>query len=100
MFTNGRLDGYDLEDALPIEFHAEWSGSDDVTWLAPPPWESTYRKPKEGRVEPAVELLGELEYSATGYFGNEASYAAFYAAAAIQVDVPSASARRRRSTSR
>jgi hypothetical protein len=99
LFDQGRVEGYDLEETLPIEFHADWSGSDDVTWLAPPPWESTYRKPKEGRVEPAVELLGEVEYSATGYFGNEASYVAFYAAAAILVDVPSAAARKQ-STSR
>ncbi len=43
----------------------------------------------------ARELLGEPAYSVTGYFGNEAGDAAFYAVAAIVVDVPSAAARRR-----
>ncbi len=37
-----------------------------------------------------MELLGETEYSATDYFGNEASHSAFYAAAAVLFDVPPA----------
>jgi hypothetical protein len=45
----------------------------------------------------AVELLGQTEYSATDYFGNEASDVAFYAAAAILFDVPPTSARKRAS---
>jgi hypothetical protein len=56
---------------------------------------SVYREPADGRPEPARELLGEPEYSVTGYFGNEAGDAAFYAVAAIVVEVPPAAARRR-----
>jgi hypothetical protein len=79
---------------LPIEFHADFHQSDDVTWLARPPWVSRYREPGDGRPEPAVELLGETEYSATDYFGNEVSDVSFYAAAAILFDVPPKSARK------
>lgn len=42
---------------------------------------------------PAQQLLGELEYSATDYFGNEACEAAFYVAAALLLDVPAAAQR-------
>lgn len=95
IFGQKRLKGSSLEQKLPIEFHAEWNQSDDVTWLVRPPWVSRYRQPADGRPEPAVELLGETEYSATDYFGNEASDVAFYAAAAILFEVPPKSARKR-----
>ena len=95
IFAQKRLKGSSLERKLPIEFHADSKQSDDVTWLVRPPWVSTYREPSDGRPEPAVELLGETEYSATDYFGNEASHASFYAAAAILFDVPPPSARKR-----
>lgn len=95
MFTQKRLRGSILEDKLPIEFHADWNQSDDVTWLARPPWLSSYREPGDGRPEPEVALLGQPEYSATDYFGNEASEVSFYAAAAILFDVPPESARKR-----
>jgi hypothetical protein len=55
---------------------------------------SGHISPGDGRPEPAVELLGETEYSATDYFGNEASDVSFYAAAAILFDVPPKSAKR------
>jgi hypothetical protein len=58
-------------------------------------WISRYRGPADGRPEPTIELLGEPEYSATDYFGNEGSYVSFYAAAAILFDVPPTSARKR-----
>ncbi|MCA9644704.1 MAG: hypothetical protein KC492_28635, partial [Myxococcales bacterium] len=96
IFSQKRLKGSSLERRLPIEFHAEWDNPDDVTWLARPPWVSTYREIPDGRPEPAVELLGETEYSATNYFGNESSDAAFYAAAAILFEVPPKSARKRK----
>lgn len=85
----------DTERRLPIEFHADFDQSDDVTWLVRPPWISRYGEPADGRPDPAVELLGETEYSATDYFGNEGSDVSFYAAAAILFDVPPESARKR-----
>jgi len=88
IFAQKRLKGSSLERRLPIEFHADWSHSDDVTWLARPPWVSRYGEPADGRPEPAIELLGQTEYSATDYFGNEGSDVSFYAAAAILFDVP------------
>jgi hypothetical protein len=95
IFAQKRLKGSSLERKLPIEFHAAFHQSDDVTWLVRPPWVSTYREPADGRPEPAVELLGQTEYSATDYFGNEASDVSFYAAAAILFDVPPKPARKR-----
>jgi hypothetical protein len=95
IFAQERLEGSSIEEDLPIEFHADGNQSDDVTWLVRPPWVRTYREPADGRPEPAVELLGETEYSATDYFGNEASDVSFYAAAAILFDVPPESARTR-----
>jgi len=95
IFAQKRLKGSILERKLPIEFHADWNHSDDVTWLVRPPWVSRYREPADGRPEPAAELLGQTEYSATDYFGNEASDVSFYAAAAILFDVPPTSARER-----
>ncbi|MEB3203607.1 MAG: hypothetical protein VKP57_02800 [Candidatus Sericytochromatia bacterium] len=93
VFTQKRLRGASLRQNLPIEFHADVRQSDDVTWLVRPPWISKYREPGDGRPEPAVDFLGEVEYSATGYFGNEASDVAFYASAAILFDVPAVSER-------
>lgn len=95
MFAQKRLRGSILERKLPIEFHADWNQPDDVTWLVRPPWVIRYPAPSDGRPEPAVEFLGQPEYSATDYFGNEASDVSFYAAAAILFDVPPNSARTR-----
>jgi hypothetical protein len=94
IFAQKRLKGSSLERKLPIEFHADFLRSDDVTWLVRPPWISRHPEAADGRPEPAVELLGEPEYSATNYVGNEASDASFYAAAAILFDVPPKSARK------
>jgi hypothetical protein len=90
IFREYRLGARDLEDAMPIEHHADWDERDDVTWILPPPGRD---KPKDDRsqdAEAASQLLGELEYSATDYFGNEGSDAAFYLSAALLLDVPSA----------
>ena len=95
IFAQKRLKGSSLEEQLPIEFHADWNQVDDVTWLVRPPWDSLGNEPGDGRPEPAVELLGHTEYSATDYFGNEGSDVSFYAAAAILFDVPPKSARQR-----
>jgi hypothetical protein len=73
MFAQKRLKGSILKRKLPIEFHADWNHSDDVTWLVRPPWVSRYREPADGRAEPATELLGQTECSAMDYFGNEAA---------------------------
>ena len=53
MFAQKRLKRSILERKLPIEFHADWNHSDDVTWLVRPPWVSSYREPADGRPEPA-----------------------------------------------
>lgn len=95
IFAQKRLKGSSLERKLPIERHVDWNQSDDVTWLVRPPWVSKYGEPANGRPEPAVELLGQTEYSATDYFGNEASDVSFYAAAAILFDIPPTSAGKR-----
>jgi hypothetical protein len=88
IFAQQRLKRSSLERKLPIELHADWNRADDVTWLVRPPWVSRYGEHADGRPEPAVQLLGQTEYSATDYFGNEASDVSFYAAAAILFDVP------------
>ena len=75
---------------MPIEHHVGYykpEQDEDVTWVLPPPWS----RDDQGV---AAKLLGALEYSATGYFGNEGSDAAFYVSAALLVDVPSARTRR------
>ena len=89
IFDGSQLSGDELEEELPIERHVDHYDGDDVTWLVPPPW--TKSCPSDA--EPAQALLGELEYSGTGYFGNEGSDAAFYSAAALLFDVPTASER-------
>lgn len=95
MFQRARLDTFDLEKALPIELHPDWNQSDDVTWVMRPPWMSPSTDVPDGRPEPEVGLLGEPEFSATGYFGNEGCDTSFYAAAAILFDVPAKAKRRR-----
>lgn len=97
IFAQKRLTAFKVMDKLPIEFFADWDEPDDVMWLIRPPWISAYPQPADGRPEPAVELLGETEYSSTGYFGNEASDSSFYSAAVILFDVPPEAARKPRS---
>jgi hypothetical protein len=97
MFSQKRLKGSVLEQKLPAERHVDYEQPDDVRWLARPPWSSSYGVPADGRPEPAVDLLGETEFSATDYFGNEASFVAFYATCAILFDIPPKSERKRRS---
>lgn len=96
MFTRKRLEGWDLEEKLPLDARVSFNHADYVTWLGRPPWGSTYGIPNDGRPEPAVDLLGETEFSETGYFGNEASHVSFYATCAILLDVPPKSARKPR----
>ncbi len=94
IFRGSQLEEYDLEEAMPIERRTNSNEPDDVEWIVPPPWERGEGDPFLD-ADPAKDLLGDLEYSATGYFGNEAGDAAFYVSAAILIDVPRARARRR-----
>jgi len=87
--------GASMLERLPIEHHARWmerGNDDDVSWIAPPPWQ---RAKGADHAEPAEKLLGELEYSSTDYFGNEGSDAAFYMSAALLATVPPATERKR-----
>lgn len=81
IFRDGRLGASDLEASMPIERHCDWDSPDDVTWVLPPPWRAPAKGDSSRDAVPATHLVGELEYSATDYFGNEADEAAFYVSA-------------------
>jgi len=60
----------------------------------PGPFEWSRRsRTGEGESLPATERLGDLEYSATDYFGNEGGDSAFYVSAALLIEVPPADER-------
>jgi hypothetical protein len=85
MFDGYQLGRSDLEDDLPVEHHAvPWESKDDVVWVIPPPWHDAPRTDPL----PDASLLGELEYSAAGYFGNEGSPTTFYVAGALLARIP------------
>jgi hypothetical protein len=88
VFRRRRVGAAELEAAIPIEHHPDWDAEDDVTWILPPPWMSPERPDPSRDAQPASELVGETEYSATDYFGNEGGDAAFYVCAALLLDVP------------
>lgn len=94
IFDTDRLTPDDL-DELPLDQPGDFWGrpKDDVTWILDPPWVWSGDSSRPDELEPGLELLGELEYSATGYFGNEGSDAAFYVAGALLLDVDPASER-------
>jgi hypothetical protein len=97
MFRDTQIDSDEIEETMPIEHHATWDqGKEDVTWILPPPWTERHAS----RSDTAIELLGEPEYSTTGYFGNEGSPAAFYVFASLLVTVPPASRRTPRPTAK
>jgi hypothetical protein len=75
---------------MPIEHRADWFTGDDVTWILPPPWVPSKRNDSSRDAQPASEFLGEVEYSATDYFGNEGGEAAFYVSATLLLEVPRA----------
>jgi hypothetical protein len=89
-----RLDAGHIEHVLPVERHADWDEEDDVIWVTPPPWMRGLVPTGQGDrpldAEPAQEFLSEVEYSPTGYFGNEGGYAAFYVSAALLIETPPA----------
>jgi len=93
IFRDYRLGASELEESMPIERHVDWNSQDDVTWLLPPPWRRGADQHPSLDAVPATQLLGELEYSATDYFGNEGCDTAFYVAAALLLDLPPASRR-------
>jgi hypothetical protein len=97
IFRRDRLGASELEGTMPVEHRADWSGGDDVTWVTAPPWMRSAGSGPARDAEPASAFLDEVEYSATGYFGNEGSYTAFYVSAALLLDVPPA---RRRAAKR
>ncbi len=72
---------------MPIEHHADWDEGDDVTWILSPPWMPSERHDSSRDAQPAAELLGEVEYSATDYFGNEGGDSAFYVSATLLLEV-------------
>ena len=90
IFRWQRLGADDLEEAMPIEHHADWDTDDDVTWVLPPPWMPSEQNDGSRDAQPASELVGEVEYSATNYFGNEGGEAAFYVSATLLLEVPPA----------
>lgn len=90
IFGRGRLDALRIEQELPVEHHADWDAEDDVTWVTAPPW----IRGQADEAEPAADFLNELEYSTTGYFGNEGGHAAFYVSAVLLVEIPPARKRK------
>lgn len=92
-FRGGRLGASDLEAVMPIEQHVDWNSEDDVTWVLPPPWDAPDAPDPARDVLPATALLGEVDYSATDYFGNEGGDTAFYVSAVLLLVVPRASQR-------
>jgi hypothetical protein len=72
---------------MPIEHHADWYTDDDVTWILSPPWMPSERHDSSRDAQPASEFLGEIEYSATDYFGNEGGDAVFYVSATLLLEV-------------
>jgi hypothetical protein len=100
IFKWGRLEIGDLEETMPIEHHVDWDMDDDVTWILPPPWMPSKKADSWRDALPAATLLGEVEYSATNYFGNEGGDAAFYVSATLLLEIPRARDRAGRKASR
>lgn len=87
IFKQSELVADHLEQTLPIDFRAGRGQRDDVTWLLPPPWITRRRDTFDGQPDPETRLLGEVDYSISGYFGNESAPSSFYSTAAILFDV-------------
>lgn len=89
IFRRQRLGARMLTETMPIEHDLTgWRRKDDVTWVVPAPFEGWERECGRGDSLPAMECLGDLEYSATDYFGNEGGDSAFYVSAALLIEVP------------
>lgn len=92
-----RMDFYDIEHSLPVAGEATYVDDLPVTWVIRPPvfnevphfYGHDGGEPRPPNAEiPALEYVHACEYSATGYFGNEASDTEFYVYAALQVTIP------------
>ena len=57
IFRWQRLGADDLEEAMPIEDHADWDTDDDVTWVLPPPWMPSEQNDLSRDAQPASEFL-------------------------------------------
>lgn len=86
MFRRGRLKRSTLESRMGVTVDPD---NDTVTWVVVPRLDE--RRPL--RDDAATEFLGEVDYSSTGYFGNEGGPSEFYAHAALIVEVPPPSGR-------
>ena len=64
MFRRGRLKRSTLESQMPVTVDPD---NDGVTWVVVPRLDE--RRPLKD--DAATEFLGEVEYSSTGYFGDE-----------------------------
>jgi hypothetical protein len=84
VFRQRRLTPDDLAETFPSSRYEDVNDT-SVTWVVTPRFD---RRGERGTV-PVYEFLGEVEFSATGYFGNEGGPSDFYLYAAIVVDVPS-----------
>lgn len=88
LFRRGRLTPSGIARHLDVKVNPD---NESVTWVVVPRLDA--RNPlRDGAV---ADFLGEVEYSATGYFGNEGGPDEFYAHAAILVEIPRPSARQR-----
>lgn len=89
IFQRRRLGYTKLTETMPIELDlSDWKAKDDVTWIVPAPFADFEPRRSAEDSALATELLGDLEYSATDYFGNEGGDAAFYVSAALLLDMP------------
>ncbi|MBI2377884.1 MAG: 2OG-Fe(II) oxygenase [Deltaproteobacteria bacterium] len=89
----GRIAPRDLAARLPVRSDSLGSGDSDesgegrpLSWVLP--HGSLGDSEDEPGEHPVARLLGSVEYSATGYFGNEGSPTELYLHAAIEVEIP------------
>lgn len=93
-----RMDYLDIGDVLPVSGEAMDAEDSRATWVIRPPAFNSppffYGSDADGKRLPldpdlpALEYLHACEYSATGYFGNEASDTEFYVYAALHAAIP------------
>ncbi|MCC6622681.1 MAG: hypothetical protein IT385_15570 [Deltaproteobacteria bacterium] len=86
LFRRHRLAPDDLE-ALPLAGDPRRSSDDDAVWLFAPPW-SFGHGPRRDDLHAPRRVVGEAEYSATDYFGNEGCDSTFYVAGALHLVIP------------
>lgn len=87
VFDVDQLDTYEMESRLPVKADCD---NDKVVWAIDPA-----QRPRTPASAKAHEYMGEMEFSTTGYFGNEGCDGSFYLDAAILIELPPPSARTR-----